>query len=196
MLVAAENARASGQISLMGFEYKRTITVGRRAQLGAEVNANAVESIPIVPVSRGGLVTLHNEGQCVIYPIVPLREYDLFAKEWIGLLTQTTRNCLDKCNIIVSSTNSGVFTPHGKIASIGIDIKRGVSTHGIAVNVSNSLEDFSLIIPCGINNQVFDRVANYGPLTAEEFFRDWSEEFKKSFAPYQRRTLTNTPANL
>lgn len=196
MTKAAEQALNTGAISLLGFEYPQTITLGRRAHATPEAWRTALSNTPLIPVSRGGLATLHNEGQCVIYPIVPIKKYGLFAKEWVHLLTQTTKEALEKCNIIVESTNAGVFTPIGKIASIGIDLKKGVSTHGIAINISNNLSDFSQIIPCGIAGQVFDRVHEYNSISTEDFFALWSRCFKERFAPYRGRHLTNTSVNL
>lgn len=182
----AQQALSLGRATLLGFEYPRTITLGRRAHGDT---AGLDGSIPFIQVSRGGLATLHNEGQCVIYPIVPIKQYGIFAKEWVQLLTSVTKLSLEKCNIIVESTSNGVFTPIGKIASIGIDIKKGVSTHGIAINVSNLLSDFAHIIPCGIADQVFDRVGNYESKTPEEFFDLWCSDFENCFAPYKRRSL-------
>ncbi len=195
MDASAESARTSGALTLLGFEYDTLITLGRRAHGQLEI-LSASESVPVINVPRGGLATLHNRGQCVIYPVVPLKKQQLFAREWVNILTTVTKNTLEKCNIIVNSTNNGVFTPIGKIASIGIDIKGGVSTHGIAINISNNLSEFSRIIPCGIANQIFDRVSDHKTVSPEDFFKLWSAEFLDCFAPYTRRSLTNTSTAL
>lgn len=185
----AHTAKTTGALNLLGFEYERTITLGRRASQSGFISTR---NTPVVTVSRGGLATLHNPGQTVIYPVVPLKQFGLFAKEWVYLLTEITQKTLNKCNITIISPNAGLFTKQGKIASIGIDIKGGISTHGIAINVNNKLEDFREIIPCGIADQPFDQVSNYKDLSTQEYFDLWAKEFRSSFAAYVGENLTNT----
>lgn len=188
----AQAAKQSGFGYVLGFEYDTTITMGMRAHKELSGIPQQIDSIPVVPVSRGGLVTLHNPGQAVIYPVVPIKKWNIFAKQWVEVLTDVTEKSLSKCNIIVSDKNAGVFSKIGKVASIGIDLKGGVSTHGIAVNIGNDLSEFSKITPCGISHAVFDRVGDHCDITTEEFFALWAQEFASAVEPFLSQSLTKS----
>ncbi len=158
---------------VIGCEHPIVITGGRRSQ-----NAVQHADIPVVQTDRGGLFTLHNPGQLVIYPICSLRELKTGVREWVDLLLETTSLSLKKCNIILISKNSGCFTKNGKIASVGITVSKGISRHGIAINVSNELQCFDLIDACGMRGQKMDRVRDYhANLTTEKLFAIWCDSF-------------------
>ena len=99
------------------------------------------------------------------------------ARAWVDLIHQITSLVFTKCNIIIDSANNGVFSPFGKLASIGINIQKGVSTHGVSMNVHNDLEDFKKIVPCGTLGQPFDKIDRYQPLTTQEVFSLWCDYF-------------------
>lgn len=194
MAEAANQARLNNQALLLGFEYNRVITTGRRVQ--KDDQSIFCANTPIIPVSRGGLVTLHNPGQLIIYPLVSIRKLDLSVKKWVEELLEITKLAVQLCNIIVVSNDAGIFTETGKIASVGIDIKKGVSSHGIAINICNNLSDFSYITACGKAGQVFDKVENYKSITVDDFFKLWEREFFKRFAHYFEQNLTKPPNTL
>lgn len=194
MQLTAEKSRLTGDIYVMGFEYDAVVTLGLRANKDLQTTEHS--GFPVVLVNRGGLATLHNPGQAVIYPIVPIKKLKIFAKKWVETITNVTQKTLDKCNIIVLSKEIGVFTKNGKIASIGININKGVSTHGIAINVSNNTDDFKKIIPCGNALQTFDRVANYKNITTSDYFELWQSEFRQYMISHLEQNLTNTSLTL
>lgn len=174
-----------GPSTVLGCEHFSVLTKGKRTQKKDEASTFDTH-IPLVHTDRGGLTTLHNPGQLVIYPIVNLRAHKLGVREWVELLLESTVACLNKCNIIVIDKKFGVFTKNGKIASIGININKGISTHGIAINVCNDLTLFDRFNPCGVQNQKMDKVAHYAPATSTEIlFQFWIEDFR------QRLTLLN-----
>jgi lipoyl(octanoyl) transferase len=189
MEACAIQAGASGAGEILGFEYDRIITLGIR---GTSEDISESTNIPIVSVQRGGQATVHNPGQLIVYPVFPIKKQGLFAKEWVSTINEATIRSLSLCNIIVISQNNGIYTSFGKIASIGINIKRGVSTHGIAINLSNNLDDFSQIIPCGVAGQKFDQVAAYKNVPLEEFFELWCKEFSRVLERRCDDTLTRT----
>lgn len=173
-------AKTHQEAFLMGVEHPEVITLGRRLQsLSLQPQQNPSQ-IPTVQTDRGGMATIHNPGQLVIYPIVPLRALDFGVRDWVNFLLSVTQKTLSKCNIIISHKNKGLFTEKGKIASLGIAVSKGISTHGVAINVSNDLSLFSLISACGVQNQPMDRVRDtMGEIDTHALFLIWCETFSK-----------------
>jgi lipoyl(octanoyl) transferase len=76
----------------------------------------------------------------------------------------------------------GLYTAHGKIAFCGIQIRNGISLHGISLNVRNDLSLFQQIVACGVQNAPLDRLQNYDVnLTLEELFNRWIQLFRQEF---------------
>jgi lipoyl(octanoyl) transferase len=175
----SSRAQAHQEAFLIGVEHPLVITQGRRLKQ-QEPTIPFASSIPIVQTDRGGMATIHNPGQLVIYPIVPLRALDFGVREWVEFLLTVTQQTLLKCNIIIIHKNNGLFTKNGKIASLGIAIHKGISTHGLAINVSNDLDVFSLISACGVTNQPMDRVCDTQvDMDVHALFLLWCETFSK-----------------
>ena len=171
----ADVVQRQGRGIVLGLEHPRVITLGLRSK---NELLRPLSEIPVIPTNRGGQVTLHNPGQLVIYPIIPIRKWGLGVREYVEMLLQVSENFLRSCNITIVSSNNGIYSQNGKIASIGINIKNGIATHGISINVSNHLADFSAIAPCGVQNQPMDRVAEYRVLSLPEAFQAWCNEFE------------------
>jgi lipoyl(octanoyl) transferase len=146
------------------------------------------QEIPVVQSTRGGLVTIHSEGQLVIYPILDLKAAGLGVKDYVLMLLTTTKNLLAEFNIASSIDEQaiGLYTAKGKIAFCGIQVKNGISLHGLSLNVRNDLSFFKEIISCGVQNSQLDRLQNYGVnLTLEELFKRWVILFKIQLKPVQ-----------
>lgn len=174
-----EQVLLGDKATVLGCEHYPVLTQGKRA-IGTTNSTEQRLQIPTIQTDRGGLTTLHNPGQLVIYPILSLREYGFRVREWVELLLETTSTSLKKCNIIVVSKNSGVFTEFGKIASVGININKGVSTHGIAINVCNDLSLFDHFSPCGVLHQKMDKVENHASgVTTEALFHLWANTLRE-----------------
>lgn len=184
----AERVRNSLGGVILGLEHPEVITLGLRGQPS---DILVPSDIPVYQADRGGQATYHNPGQLVIYPICPIRNWKLGARNWVETLTQVTRLTLEKCNIIVVSQNNGLYTKSGKIASIGLNLKGGVSTHGIAINVCNDLSGFSLISACGVQKQPMDRMAESCEVTPERLFALWCEHFSAVFTAKGDSFLTS-----
>ena len=107
--------------------------------------------IPVVQTDRGGQVTYHGPGQLVIYLLVSLREAGLGIRRLVGLMEQSVIGLLDSYGIAAESRADapGVYVDGRKIASLGLRVRRGCTYHGLALNVSNDLEPFRRINPCG-----------------------------------------------
>lgn len=176
------------QYAVIGLEHPAVLTLGQRAIAGAEIISM---DIPVVRSSRGGLATIHSEGQLVIYPILNLRELKLGVKDYVYLLLKITRELLAGLGVTSSIDEKavGLYTATGKIAFCGIQVKNGVSQHGISLNVRNDLNLFSAIRACGIQNSALDKLAHHGvDATLSELFEKWNSLF---VAELERLTAKN-----
>ncbi len=112
----------------------------------------AMQGIEIVQTNRGGKVTYHGPGQLVGYPIV--RVDDVVA--YVRTLERALVAALGEEGIGARARPddgpdfTGVWVEDRKVASIGVHVARGVTTHGFAVNVENDLQPFSWVVPCGL----------------------------------------------
>lgn len=173
---------------LLGFECEPVITLGVRASaadfLGSE-DAVAARGFSIAKVSRGGQATLHNPGQLVIFPVCPINT--IGARCWVQGLGMVTRAYLIERGLPCEwdEENPGLYTSGGKIMACGVRIRQGISTHGIAINVSNNLADFDLIRACGKERAPLDRMGlGFEPRSV---FAGWVEKFLVHFQPQLTR---------
>jgi lipoyl(octanoyl) transferase len=146
-LVAGVYADTSPETLLL-LEHPPVYTVGRSGDLQNVLDP----SIETVHINRGGDITYHAPGQLVGYPIVnlglrlrDLRHYLRFLEE---VLIQVAVDFGVASYRVEGET--GVWTDHGKLASIGAGARRWVTMHGFALNVSLDLSGFDRINPCGI----------------------------------------------
>jgi lipoyl(octanoyl) transferase len=148
-LVAARRDGLIGDTLLM-LEHPHVFTLGRGAD--ARYLLEARPGVPVFRVSRGGQVTYHGPGQLVGYPILKLegRERDIHL--YLRRLEQTMMDALAKLNIAAGRRRglTGVWVDERKIGSIGVGLRRWITLHGFALNVSTDLEYFGAIVPCGI----------------------------------------------
>jgi lipoate-protein ligase B len=111
------------------------------------------QGIEIVPTDRGGRVTYHGPGQLVGYPIMRVADVGAHLRRMeaaiVAALAQYGVQARSRCTEGIDYT--GVWVAERKIASIGVHLSRGVSTHGFAVNVVNDLTPFEWIVPCGLD---------------------------------------------
>lgn len=164
---------------IIGLEHPAVLTLGHRADAAFEVLNHS--ALPVERVSRGGLATVHSEGQLVIYPVLNLRELNLGVREYVCLLLKTTNELLASLGVESATDEKtiGVFTKTGKIAFCGVQVKNGVSQHGISLNVRNDLSHFKAIRSCGISEASFDRLCDHGVnMTLQEIFERWFEIFR------------------
>lgn len=151
-------ARAAGELAqdaIFVLEHPPVFTLGRRG--GAE-NLRVPESfldrsgIPIVHVERGGNITYHGPGQLVVYPIVDLRATRFKVVEFVSHLEEIMIRIARELGVSAcrDPRNRGVWVGDCKLGSVGIAVRRGVSFHGLAFNVSPNLGHFGWINPCGL----------------------------------------------
>jgi lipoyl(octanoyl) transferase len=140
---------------LLTLEHWPVYTCGRRSRTGELPMGEdwyRMQGIDIVETDRGGKVTYHGPGQLVGYPIV--RIDDVLA--YVRTLERALVAALAEEGIAARARPrdgpdfTGVWVENRKIASIGVHVAKGVTTHGFAVNVENDLQPFGWIVPCGL----------------------------------------------
>jgi len=151
---------------LLLLEHPPTYSRGRRSEseeLPMGVDWYEAQGIEVHDTDRGGLVTYHGPGQLVAYPIVDLATYDNDVHAYVRGLERVIIGALGEVGVRAQTIDglTGVWTegdpppttssrPARKIASIGLHVSRGITTHGLAINVNNDLQPFEWIVPCGI----------------------------------------------
>ncbi len=139
--------------TLLLLEHPHTLTLGRRANGGGIIAANEAlreRDVQVFETNRGGKVTYHGLGQVVGYPIINLspdrEDVHRFMRDLEEVLIRTMADFDIEAFRIEKLT--GVHTPRGKVAAIGVHIARWVTTHGFALNVNTDLSYFDLIVAC------------------------------------------------
>lgn len=172
---------------LLGFEYEKVLTLGKRARI-EDLPSHVRSEFQVLSTERGGLLTLHSRGQLVIYPILNLREHSIGVREFIQNLHGVTSSFLTEMRVENHwdfENPQGLFTARGKIAFCGIRVKSGVSTHGISINIHNDLKEFSLFPACGkcdaeITSLEHERIESKGRMSLSEAFDLWSHHWSRS----------------
>ena len=160
------NARIDGSIDrdmLLLVEHPHVVTLGRSFRpenLPTPPEALAARGITMHDIERGGDVTYHGPGQLVGYPIYHLSEHQQDLHVFLRQIEEALIRALSYFGIDAGRQPglTGVWTGGRKIASIGIHVKKWVTWHGFALNVSTDLSYFDLIVPCGIENVVMTSV--------------------------------------
>jgi lipoate-protein ligase B len=137
-------------------EHQPVFTLGRMGGMdNLKVPTAYLEGagIPLFQVERGGNITYHGPGQLVLYPIVDLLGVGLKVVDYVWKLEEVAIRTAAAWGIKAerSAVDRGVWVGACKLASVGIAVRRGISFHGIALNVSLSLEPFRWIHPCGLH---------------------------------------------
>ncbi len=155
-------ARASSRIGdqLLLVEHPAVLTLGRQADASHVLASPALlaeRGIELLRVERGGEVTYHGPGQLVAYPIIRLADRDLLLRPFVRALEASMIETCAAYGVAADRRDGhpGCWVdPEGarprKIGALGIRVERGVSYHGIALNVDPALRDFDLIDPCGM----------------------------------------------
>lgn len=146
---AFTDARDAGTRSeLWLVEHPPVFTQG---QAGRAEHLLAPGEIPVVQTDRGGQVTYHGPGQLVLYLLLSLREAGVGVRGLVSAMEDAVVGLLAARGVaaIARADAPGVYVDTRKIASLGLRVRRGCTYHGLALNVSNDLEPFTRINPCG-----------------------------------------------
>jgi lipoyl(octanoyl) transferase len=161
--IAEQVAAGSLPDTVLLLEHPPTITLGRRTEPG-EVHVPDGADVAIVEVDRGGKSTYHAPGQLVCYPILDLtrhgQDVKRYCRELEEALIRTTAAFDVTSTRIDGLTGVWLESPPRKIASIGIHLKKWISTHGYALNVDLDPTPFTeWITACGIEDAMFTSLA-------------------------------------
>ncbi|MBM3700500.1 MAG: lipoyl(octanoyl) transferase LipB [Actinobacteria bacterium] len=145
----------SGVILML--EHKPVITIGnnrKRDNIIAGFDSLEEQGIELVQSNRGGDVTFHGPGQIVCYTIFNLKKFGSDLTTFVYNLEEVIISVLSLYGVKGSRIDKlrGVFTEKGKIASVGLHVKKWVSIHGFSFNVSVNLDYYKNIIACGLND--------------------------------------------
>ena len=131
-------------------EHPKTYTAG------VSFNKNEIldKKIKIVKSNRGGKITLHNPGQKIIYFVIDLNNRKKDIRKLINSIEKSIIQFLRSFKIQAKNDrkNIGIWVKDKKIAAIGIRVSRWVAYHGCSINISNNLNHYLKIIPCGLDN--------------------------------------------
>ena len=144
--------------TLLLVEHEPVITLGRRGSMSNILSSAAQlasQGINVHQVERGGDVTYHGPGQLVGYAVIDLAERSIGVRQFVDLLEETIILTLADFDIRAGrqSQHRGVWVEDRKIAALGVAIKRWVSFHGFALNVSPNLDHYCHINPCELHHE-------------------------------------------
>ncbi len=187
--------------TILLLEHPHTYTLGRRSREdGVFASAKLLEALgaKVFETNRGGKITYHGIGQLVGYPILNLspdrEDVHRYVRDLEEVIIRSLREFAIESFRIEGLT--GVHTREGKIAAIGVHIKRWVTTHGFALNVNTDLTFFQHIIACE-----GEPVTSMQKLTGSEFtlsevedviLKNFAEVF--DFQEMRNRNLTTVGA--
>ncbi|CAN5804652.1 lipoyl(octanoyl) transferase LipB [soil metagenome] len=176
-LVAARSADTIPDTLLL-LEHPPVLTLGRQSD-PSHVRASAEElqrrGVDVVRAERGGEVTYHGPGQLVAYPIVKLAQRGLLLRPFVRALEQAMIETAAGFGVAAGRRDgypgcwcAPTSAVPRKLGALGLRVERGVSYHGIALNVTTRLADFELIDPCGMPGVAVTSIAREGGWTAAE----------------------------
>jgi lipoyl(octanoyl) transferase len=172
--------RGAGEIAdlLVLLEHPPVYSRGRRTRPEELPMGDAwyeAQGIEVLDTDRGGLVTYHGPGQLVAYPIIDLAPLGGDVHAYVRGLERVMIGSLAEHGVGAQTIAglTGVWTEGPapapgltgaarKIGSIGVHVSRGITTHGLAVNVDNDLQPFEWVVPCGIEGVAMTSIAREG----------------------------------
>ena len=150
MEIAHDAVLHSGDECVMCLEYNCLYSAGKSYK---EHDFVANTDYKTYYTTRGGRITVHNIGQCVVYPIIDIKKRGINVHQYVTMLEEWMIHTINSFGVICerSTLGVGVWADNGKLGFVGVRIVHGVTMHGFCINVRNDLEPFNAIIPCGID---------------------------------------------
>ena len=146
-------------------EHSPVVTLGRRtAQAEVDHASLASAGIPVCATERGGLATYHGPGQLMAYVFVNVHSRGVKIRCLVDALEKAGISFLEERGFTATrgADQPGVWVQGKKIMSIGLHFSKGVSMHGLALNVSTELERFDLLRPCGLESGTMGSMESLG----------------------------------
>ena len=148
-------------------EHPKTYTAG----VSFKQNEIIDKKIKIIRTNRGGKITLHNPGQKIIYFVINLNNRKKDIRKFINTIEISVIEFLKflKINAKKDKKNIGIWVKGRKIAAIGLRVSRWVAFHGFSINISNNLNDYLKIVPCGLDNKKITSVYSEKKIIPKNF---------------------------
>jgi lipoyl(octanoyl) transferase len=143
----------TGQDSIMLLEHEPVYTIGRLRDQSS-LRDPASLPFPVFETNRGGQATYHGPGQLVGYPILDLNPRGRDLHEHLRLLEEALIRACSAFGVTACRREgmTGVWVENRKLASIGVGVRKWISMHGFAINITKeSLPPFFAITPCGLD---------------------------------------------
>ena len=140
------------------------------------------KKIKIIESNRGGKITLHNPGQKIIYFVIDLNKRKKDIRKFINSIEKSIIQFLKiyKIQSKKDKKNIGIWVKDKKIAAIGIRVSRWVAYHGCSVNISNNLNQYLKIIPCGLDNKKVTSISELISIKPKKFENNLANIFIKN----------------
>ncbi len=157
---------AQKQEHVFFFEHKNVITLGTSSKKEDIPNSLEIrqKKIKIFQTNRGGEATWHGEGQLVFYPVLNIKKRKIKAPELVKRILKSTQKALFRqgFSTVLDTENPGLYMNEKKVASFGMTIKKGVTLHGVSVNINNKKTGFNTIKPCGMSPEKMSTISKEG----------------------------------
>ena len=159
-------------------EHPLTYTAGIRSNKNEIID----KKIKLTITNRGGKVTLHNPGQKIIYFVLNLNKRKKDIRKLIDSIERSIIEFLKiyKIKGIKDKKNIGIWVNKKKIAAIGLRISKWIAYHGCSINISNNLDEYLKIAPCGLNNQKITSLYNEKVVTIKNIEKNLKKIFIKN----------------
>ncbi|MCF8044525.1 MAG: lipoyl synthase [Desulfarculaceae bacterium] len=189
-LVRARQERVTDHDRLIVTDHQPVFTLGKRGGRENLIRSDEFLSrhgVDVIQTSRGGNITYHGPGQLVFYPIFDLDRMRMGVEEFVSRLEGIMLDTAAEFGIQAerSAKNPGIWVKNAKIGSIGICIRKGISFHGIALNVTNDLTPFTWINPCGMNDismtSIEEQLQKHGEQTDQNLFSKVKKTMRRKF---------------
>ena len=141
------------------------------------------KSIKILETNRGGKITYHGPGQLICYFVIDLKKRKKDIRNFISIIEKTIIETLNYYNIksFSDKENIGIWYKDNeqikKVAAIGVRISKWIAYHGFSINISNNLEKYNAIIPCGVKDKGITNLKQIKDQDYKEFDKKLVEIF-------------------
>ena len=140
------------------------------------------KKIKIIKSNRGGKITLHNPGQKIVYFVINLNKRKKDIRKLINSIEKSIIQFLGNYKIKAKNDkkNIGIWVNDKKIAAIGIRVSKWIAYHGFSINISNNLNQYLKIIPCGLDNKKVTSISKLISVKPKKFENNLANIFIKN----------------
>lgn len=186
--------------TLLLLEHEPVITVGRHgdtANVYLSEDQLSTKGVDLHRIERGGDVTFHGPGQLIGYPLLNLKALGLSVADYLRSLEESLIALLSEHDLTAARERgfTGVWHEMGKLAAIGIAVRRWVTFHGFALNVATDLSYFDLINPCGLSRPVTSIQLLTGlSFDCKQVAQEYLKAFKAAFGVETSELISGWPS--